>query len=456
MKLEKIKNQIGWIGLIILAALAGYIYVVHIINSHLIMDEAFTLGLIRHSITQTIQIDAMDVHPPLYYLVLKVIMAPMRHWHVAIHTQIIWLRLFSIICLAMTLLGFSRSSEALGYKPRWWVFIVFLLMPSVIVYADQIRMYQFASALIAWLIYALIRYHQSKRRTWLIIAVFFASLAAYTHYFAAVLAGLLLLASWIFEAVKHHWKDANTLIIAMVMYLLLFIPWGIVAIRQIMTVKGSYWITSLDSWSALPGIFGPNDSLGYIIGILILAFYVLSIWQHGYDQLNQLFTVVIIALLGVYLIGILPLAIGRPILIGRYLYPGYSVFIFFGLVLVDRFKWRIPQVIPAMLICGGLIWFISGNITSTFNQAQKAAAVPTQVQPKFKTKQVLLDYPVNRAKHVYVDGVFDTIVTHPRHQFYMTQALYDKLVPSHHTRLLFQSIYPNLVIVHKLPKQPNQ
>ncbi|MCD7798392.1 MAG: hypothetical protein LUG84_03150 [Akkermansiaceae bacterium] len=35
------------------------------------LDEAFTLGLIRHDMADVIGLTAQDVHPPLYYLMLK-------------------------------------------------------------------------------------------------------------------------------------------------------------------------------------------------------------------------------------------------------------------------------------------------------------------------------------------------------------------------------------------------
>lgn len=34
-------------------------------------DNTFTLRLVQHPVSELIKLDALDVHPPLYYLILK-------------------------------------------------------------------------------------------------------------------------------------------------------------------------------------------------------------------------------------------------------------------------------------------------------------------------------------------------------------------------------------------------
>ena len=34
-------------------------------------DDTFTLRMLQHSIPQIIHLDSLDVHPPLYYIILK-------------------------------------------------------------------------------------------------------------------------------------------------------------------------------------------------------------------------------------------------------------------------------------------------------------------------------------------------------------------------------------------------
>ncbi len=40
------------------------------------VDEAFSLELIKHPFVELIKLDAMDVHPPLYYLIYKIAAMP--------------------------------------------------------------------------------------------------------------------------------------------------------------------------------------------------------------------------------------------------------------------------------------------------------------------------------------------------------------------------------------------
>ena len=45
---------------------------IRIFDNNFWMDEAFTTNLVQHSISEIVVATAADVHPPLYYLLVKV------------------------------------------------------------------------------------------------------------------------------------------------------------------------------------------------------------------------------------------------------------------------------------------------------------------------------------------------------------------------------------------------
>ena len=52
------------------------------------VDEWFTKGLIKYPVDQLIQLTIIDVHPPLYYLILKAVTKILTTLHIAYDTVI--------------------------------------------------------------------------------------------------------------------------------------------------------------------------------------------------------------------------------------------------------------------------------------------------------------------------------------------------------------------------------
>lgn len=66
-------------------------------------DDTFTLRMLQHSIPQIIRLDALDVHPPIYYIILKLFFNITFINHASPFIQIIAGRLFSTITFIATL-----------------------------------------------------------------------------------------------------------------------------------------------------------------------------------------------------------------------------------------------------------------------------------------------------------------------------------------------------------------
>lgn len=92
----KIEDYIGiifFIGAIIILLSLIFNPITHLFIQ---VDEYFTIGLIHLPILNGIQLTAIDVHPPLYYLILKFITKILTFLHISYSTLYVS-KLFSIL-----------------------------------------------------------------------------------------------------------------------------------------------------------------------------------------------------------------------------------------------------------------------------------------------------------------------------------------------------------------------
>ncbi len=86
-------------------------------HSEVWFDEAYTMALIRHDYSEIIRIDINDVHPVLYYLLLKLFTGVFGE-------SIIACRIFSVLAgIIMAILGFTHIRKDFGAKTRISIFI---------------------------------------------------------------------------------------------------------------------------------------------------------------------------------------------------------------------------------------------------------------------------------------------------------------------------------------------
>ena len=111
-------------------------------KSYIWFDEGFSINLINNSFTDIILFTALDVHPPLYYLILKIFTMILGHNVVAYYAPSI---LSYIILLIVTFLFFKKyfSEEA-----ALMVSVALSATPNMFDFALQIRMYSLGMLLV--------------------------------------------------------------------------------------------------------------------------------------------------------------------------------------------------------------------------------------------------------------------------------------------------------------------
>lgn len=244
LKMKKTKStQKIHIAIIIL----GTIFVaLSCFHANIWFDEAYTVGMVQKSFVEIWNIGGHDVHPILYYWLLRIVSLVVEAWGLTtIAGKIVVYRIFSVIPIAILgILGYTHIRKDFGEKVGiLFTFLTFFL-PQSAVYANEIRMYSWAILSVTILgiyAYRLRLPENSNRKNWLIF--FIASLfSIYIHYYGLMAAGLINVFLLIYLIKNKRAKDILTIMVSGVIQLIAYIPWLMYFIAQLSQVSGGFWI----------------------------------------------------------------------------------------------------------------------------------------------------------------------------------------------------------------------
>lgn len=299
-------------------------------KSEIWFDESFTINLVRKPLTELIRLTGLDVHPPLYYLAVKLCVSLFGESSFSLYLP-------SILCYAALLLVTAVFFyHYFSAETSLFVTAAFCALPNMLRYAVQLRMYSMAMLFVTvsfYLVYILLhRLTSGFTGKWYgILAALAVSnvLAAYTHYFAGVAAvgiSFFLLAGLLFRR-ENRKKSFLIWCGYCVFMLLLYLPWLPKLFGQMSAIHGNYWIAPLTEGSlhTYPEILFamPETPSGAWYRELLIA-----LWLTGFFLFTARFTKTLKKgwLLGCYLVTIFWFALGigysvlgTPILCDRYL-----------------------------------------------------------------------------------------------------------------------------------------
>ena len=247
-------------------------------------DEGNSARLSERSLDLIIDGTASDIHPPLYYLLL-------RGWREVAGDSEFGLRSFSaFVGIGVVALTFSQGRLLLGPAGKKAIITAALLAainPALVYYSQETRMYEllaFLAVLSTWLFVRLL-----QRPGWSIaIAAAYivtATAGLYTHYFfpAVLLAQNLIFLIWLYLRNRSEGKrtesnfleDAGRWVFIMLAVLVLYLPWAPIFLRQAVGRAGDRapmlpFLTESGKWMA----FGPTIELDEVM-IPLAAYFLL-------------------------------------------------------------------------------------------------------------------------------------------------------------------------------------
>lgn len=309
-------------------------------------DESFTHQLVTYNdIIGIIQGTAADVHPPLYYLIVKLFTVIFGN-KLVIYT---WASIAG--GLGCMLLNSTLIYKRFGFWTSGLLNIAFAFAPTILFYNMNIRMYSWTLFFcLGCLLFACEIMENSTIFNWIILFLF-SICGVYTQYFAvfpivAAYACLIL-----YFIVHKQWKNFITFGIVCILNVLSFIPWLKYAAHQFQTsgVQQEY----IDEFHFMPTDFFDFASVTNLLNVNIMqmilffvSFIVFLIIRKEFPLIEQWFISMMFFCCVFCFYGSQILAIfGNHFFTWRYIYP------------VVAFTWVIYCIIFTKLGCRTYILF---------------------------------------------------------------------------------------------------
>lgn len=220
-------------------------------------DESFSALLTRYSFKEMIYRTGLDVHPPFYYILLKV-------WAGLLGDSLFSLRSFSVFfgISAVLTIYFLVKEVLKDRKFALFSSVLVALNSFFIQFMMEARMFTLGIFLIALSSFFLLKALRSKNWFWWFFYALSVIGGIYTHYyiFFSVLAQGFFVIYWLFKESGfnfRNWLENKNFQYGFGAYLLMifsYLPWLKTFLSQAGQVQESYWIPQMNIWS-VPATF---------------------------------------------------------------------------------------------------------------------------------------------------------------------------------------------------------
>ncbi len=383
-------------------------------SSDIWYDELFTVGMIEHSCGDLIAFTARDVHPPLYYCIVKFFVELCK----LIWTQanpVVTAKVVSVLPYFILLIysvTFIRRRFGI-FTGGLFLFCV-IAMPQLSAYTVEVRMYSWALLFVTaafihaygtvtaqsgaastqsvdgWKVTACARTHM--RQIHAAALVCYGLAASYTQYFACVAVVMVYLYVLVVLILQDRQRIKEWLF-WVVLSSVGYAPWLYVLCRQITAVRENYWILPL-TWRSLGGcvkfIMKPaftNEVLSIILAVVMFVMYVSvfiyqvhKLYRYSREKHRKLvndgenkeqyqgqeteqkqldhfgFAVAgVLVPVGLVLFGFIASALVRPIFVYRYMIPALGCFWLGFAVCTNMLFAECRRLLMAVITIGTLI-----------------------------------------------------------------------------------------------------
>lgn len=329
-------NKISFTTLHKIIFILGTIFIfLSVFHSNIWFDEAYSVGIANHTFVDIWKIGGHDVHPVLYYWMLRIV-------NLLTNGSVLAYRLFSALPIALLgLLGYTHIKKDFGEKTGLFFSFFSYFLPMMAVYANQIRMYSWAIYIVTVLAIYTYRIYlgESTKKNWLIFGI--CSMASiFIHYYGLMAAGLINVFLLFYFVKNKKWKDLRWQILLGIIQIICYLPWLMYLASQMKHVSGGFWI-GFEFPRSLLELIGCQMQMGTKMadmtnlwigfGVNILLFIILGFIltktksKENYKPVYQAIGIYIAVIIGALVVTKI---IGSPILYYRYLFVITGLYIF--------------------------------------------------------------------------------------------------------------------------------
>lgn len=275
-------------------------------------DESFSLSIVDSGYDKVIHVTSIDVHPPLYYLILKGISDTLCSLSPHISAMQAAKIASTLPCILLLILCLTWVRKHWGNCVAGLSALTIICTPPLLEYAVTVRMYSWATLFViccyvqAWRVM-----RKNTIINWLIFAAF-GLLSVYTHYWGgiAVSAIYVYMGFW---SIRRGKRSILKWCMAAVLSVVGYLPWLAIWVTQYHdAIEGGHTLRTL--WSHLTNVimFAQDNTLMFFTVAVCILFSFRATRsgcsreeRFGYLGLSVLAVTLILSLTGVFLSSIL-------------------------------------------------------------------------------------------------------------------------------------------------------
>lgn len=377
---SKMWNYISW----------GFIFIFAILliliasqSRDIWLDETFSLGLARHNLNELIELTAKDVHPPLYYMILRIAMLFFPN---SICAAKIVSAIPIIIILIIANVFFSKE-----FSSKFGLLFNSILLStySVFQYAVEIRMYSWC--LLFCFLCCIVSYYIIEKSEWkyFFLYVIFAECGAYSQYWTAFGLAINFLLVSILSIIKEK-SNFKKVLVSALLGILLYIPWAKVVLTQVNEVSSTYWIgpVTLSAFIDYISSVFPGQNKFKILLIFFILYYIFEVVKYIIKSKKKLFALyTIICFITPFALIICATIISilmRPVFQPKYAFPLIIFVIFFFILWNNEKKFKTEIILKIILIFAFLV--SEKNAYNSFNSEKDLAKQNEFLEQTMKEK----------------------------------------------------------------------
>lgn len=307
------------------------------------LDETFSIGIARDGIDAILYETSRDVHPPLYYFLL-------RGWVLLTGGAVWTARLLSVIfSLGVIAATFGVGRRLVGETAALVAAVLLTVSVFQIEFAQEARMYALLTLLATISTWSFIRLFDAPDRRWFALYVVATALMTYTQVYSVFIIAAQGL-SVIGDVIWTRGASRNVLarwIGAQFLAFVAFLPWLPTFTWQVSHVQKSFWIPApvSDGWFEALRTYTASDPLLYLmIGVGLIGIVSLVLRRDDTPPLARppLFFLVP-WMLGPILFPFALSFMGSPIFLPKYTIAASIPFTLIAAAGIARLPWRVAQ-----------------------------------------------------------------------------------------------------------------
>jgi uncharacterized membrane protein len=404
---------------------------VTITKSTIWFDEAFSAYITQFSFIDIARYTAADVHPPLYYWVLKI-------WTDLFGTTELAFRTLSMMFGVITIvIGFLLTRRLFGRRAAWVAVLFLALSPMLIRYGQEARMYTMATAIAFAATYTLVRATQSKRRLPWVVYGILVGLGMWTHYFTA----LVWIAHWVWRFVTIRGTGVRgkklrqsfftkNWIIAHIVAVGSFLPWlPFMAIQLTIIQASGFWIGSVgvDTFTSyLTNVLfyrEHSQALGwYAVALIVIVVCLVVFGVRAYATMTKQQRIHYLLILSITAVPVILLFIAslpplKSSFVERYLVPAAAMFAVFAAVTLTvgtkklSAWWRviIVGVVAVAMMLGIASVYYFGNYNKNTNTKVTTGEIIREIQARGSVGEPI----IAESPWIFYEAIFYSTPEHP-------------------------------------------